>query len=263
MERGTILDFAAFHLIRSFGGYGKKYRFNKFMYLLDKELKKDDIDIKLPYSWYRHGVVVEYNIDDVDYISSLDFSEIPKESRKKVINIIKVIMDEYRYKTTDEVNKEEYQEAPYKIQDYFREMLEITKSDNTKPSELSKWLKKSLIEFPSDDFDDIYPLFLEWENYLEKLIEIDYPKKETKDFIQNFWFTFAEKLRLLTCTNINQVLIEDWEDTYVNDFSELEDFLFNFSFQFYSEYYTPIEKNKNQVKSEEELHRMASKTVWE
>ncbi len=306
MKNGTILDFTTFELIKSFEGYGEKFRFNKFMYLLNKELKNDGIDIKLPYCWYRYGIVVEVNNRSLDYLSLLNFKEIPYKCRSKIIKNIAIIKKKYHYKKTDEINAEIYKEAPYKFQDDFREILKIVKFwkngnktlDNyfdNEPSYLLNLAKKALIEFPPKDFDDIYPLFLEWENYITQLIEINYPIKKIASFIDKFWFTFSKKLRILTEVNIDQTLINEWKKDYERDLLNLEDYLFNFSFEFYSNYYIPpkeyskseetinmdcyvlsekysVPNELNQPefttslkhsKSLEELHKIASKTIWE
>lgn len=303
MENGTILDFSAYKLIKSFEGYGETYRFNKFMYLLNKELKKDGIDIKLPYAWYRHGIVVEFDNNNLNYLSSLDFSEIPNNFRNKIVKNIELLMKKYRYKKTDEINAEIYKEAPYKFQNNFREMLKIVNLwkegnktlDNYFEGELSglmKYIQNALNEFPFDDFNDLYPLFLEWENFLSQLIELDYPNKEIAAFVEKFWFTFTKKLRLLTNLNIDKTVLNEWEKEYKLDFLYLENYLFNFSFEFYNEYYSPQDKHVESVEdlskldsniplknlelhkielsstsdnesSIEELHRIACKTIWE
>ena len=43
-------------------GYTTKTRFNKLIYMLNSELIKDHIDIRLPYFWYLYGPVTPLNL---------------------------------------------------------------------------------------------------------------------------------------------------------------------------------------------------------
>lgn len=272
MERDILLDYAAHSLIKSFEGYGAKFRFNKFMYLLDNELKTSDIDIKLPYYWYRYGVVV----DDSERFfalkeSSIDPESIPKGIKNKIDKAINSLMKKSRFKSTNDINKEIYKKAPFPIQEDFRKLLKTMKpwreENQTSlncffeiPSnDVMVLIKKSLIDYPENHFNEIYPLFLEWNNYLCGLLNNNYPKKDTALFVDTFWFTFAKKLRLVTEQNIDKKTIKIWDKNYSKDLSNFENYLFDFSFTFYPEYCEQTQITE----SNQELHYLASKIIWE
>ncbi|BDZ68911.1 hypothetical protein [Methanobacterium ferruginis] len=272
MEIEILLDYSAYKLIKSFEGYGAKFRFNKFMYLLDNELKASDIDIKLPYYWYRYGVVV----NDSEHFfalreSSIDPESIPHGIKNKINKAITKLMKESRFKSTNDINKEIYKKAPFTIQEDFRQLLKIMKpwkEENqtslnsffkTPSNDVTVLIKKSLIDYPEDHFSEIYPLFLEWNNYLCGLLNKNYPQKDTALFVDTFWFTFAKKLRLVTEQNIDKKTIKIWEKDYHSDRSKLENYLFDFSFTFYPKYCEQTQSTE----SNQELHYLASKIIWE
>jgi hypothetical protein len=269
MEDNPLLEFVSYHLKNSFEGYGKHFRFNKYMYLLNKELKKENIDIKLPYYWYNYGVVI-HNESYYSYLTefSINTEKISSNLKLKVMRILDKFMEVYRYKETAEVNKKIYKEAPFLFQDYFRELLKLkdswngNKENSYSKEEVSKFsnlIEQLLLNFPETEFKELYPLFLEWENHVSQLILVNYPKKDMASFIEKFWFVFTKKLRTIANENINSQTINYWKDEYGGELLRLEDDLFDFAFIFYNDYY----KKNEEIKSTKQAHELASNIIWE
>lgn len=168
MKDNKLLKYASYHLKNSFEGYGKNYRYNKFMYLLDKQLKLNKLDIELPYYWYNYGVVIHNG----DYYSNLKESDINLEmseiNKSKILSAINDLKKLYKFKTTDEINDEIYNEAPFKFQKDFRSLLKLTNNwrnneeSNYSSDEISNLFslcEQIIIDFPKNDFEELYNIF--------------------------------------------------------------------------------------------------------
>lgn len=263
-----LLDYSAYTLIKSFEGYGKKFRFNKFMYLLNKELQKEGIELNLPYYWYNYGVVIHNN----NYFLNLNGYEINEDSisptiKTVIVDKITKLIKMYKYKSTGEINDCLYKKAPFKFQEDFKDLIKIIKDWENNSNTISEdeyqkiyiLLQNISLDFPEGEFKELYPLFLEWENYLSNLIKTDYSKQDIHSFVFKFWFTFTKKLQTMTSENIDAETINNWKKEYKTKFNDLEEYLFDFSFKYFSDY---PESSLDDLKSLEELHKQASKVIW-
>jgi hypothetical protein len=226
--------------------------FNKMIFLLYKDLKNQDIDIRLPFYWYLQGSLIEENQFEADvghprqyYItsdrSSRRMMTVPKtniqESDKNIIDegILRLVQG-YRQSNgyfkkgyvgllLDDV----YEKAPYEFQRTFNRKL-IPFLNSIKPADEKKipatfsfedeqlekidaCLDASIKAFPDEDMERIYTTYMEWDDTVR--IALEYDQKRTFPMTDSIWGFFCKNLRIIKNENIPDVLIHHWETQYI------------------------------------------------
>jgi len=271
VDKELLLKYASYKLKKSCRPHCQRTRFYKLFYLLNKELKKNGLDIELPYAWYQYGVILDkdpyyYNID-----YSTNFSRIADGIKREISSGISNILRIHGFRETGEINSEIYEEAPFNFQIEFRQIMLVVdyweegklpyKYFNPYNVDLKEQLHKLTLEFPKKEFSDLYKPFLEWKNIVSYML--DHHPSERKELItlfKQFWRLYAKKLRILENENISQSTIEDWRSKYHEAYSDFEIFIFDYNLKFYEEYYNKTDEHTEVVNG---LHELASKTIWE
>lgn len=208
--------------------------YNKFMTLLNSELKKDKIDIRLPHCWYRWGdEVVRYhmpylywNHDDPRYTTVLWKGKTPRYNvNDPTVSEIKSFsgkfIDLYSGPEGAEMAIDKvYEKAPFKFQNEYRkirESLKITKSkippDNYIGSVLMPLFENAMRVFPKEfssvkgtkeDFEEVFKMAAERGGTIQELFEM----------AEDFWFFFCYHLRLnKKChENVPISTLDIWEE---------------------------------------------------
>ncbi|MCX6685044.1 MAG: hypothetical protein NTV10_00080 [Methanoregula sp.] len=228
----------------------KKTTLNKVLYLLYLRLKERNVDIQLPYFWYKFGTLA----DEKSYYDAIDlpFSRYFKQDgftramsyvpRSGVDELTKSIIDEEiikllkKYQDNDGyfvhdylqlILDDVYATAPYEFQRTFNRGLYkyVNQFKTIKrkkiPSKLrlgtddvqqiSQYLSKLLSEFP-DDFTELFDLFLEWEDTME--LALKYNHTTSLKLLDDFWDIFARSLRIKKNENIPKYVIDEWIERY-------------------------------------------------
>lgn len=236
----------------------KKTTLNKFLYLLYLRLKERDIDIRLPYSWYKYGTFAEEqsytfeiglpfshyfknngytramnhvpHTNISDYVKSVIDEEIA-ELLRKYQDISGIFIKNYLQSLLDDV----YATAPYDFQRTFNRGLYsyIDKFKTPKrkkiPSKLklhddevlqiNDYLAELVDEFPTD-FSESLDLFLEWENTMH--LALKHNHTIAIKLLEDYWDIFAKALRIKKNENVQQDIIDNWIKRYYEQ--DLENF---------------------------------------
>lgn len=208
----------------------------KLLYLAYKKLNEVGIDIKLPYSWYLHGTMIEstgYQSQTglalgnyfCDGNSALNFynASFNVSLDRDTIQTIKSVVDDLLEKFSesgvswkiDDLIKVVYDDAPYEFQRTYK--FELIKLDFNKISskDLLQVLDKLKAEYPADCYIDLYPTFLRWDDTMRLAIQLGIANSDKKEMILDFWNIFAAKLR----TTENENLLDSEIRTAVNFFN--------------------------------------------
>ena len=209
--------------------------YNKFMTLLNSELKKDRIDLRLPHCWYRWGDEVvryhmpylQWNHDDPRYTTVGWRGKCP---RYDVSDPVVLKIEEFAGRFISEYSGPEgaemaidrvYGDAPFVFQnDYrkLRESLKITKNrvppDKYVRSMVMPLFERAMNTFPEDfsaiadtkkDFEEVFRIAAGNKTKIRKLFEM----------AEDFWFFFCYHLRLHPkChENVPRSTLDIWEET--------------------------------------------------
>lgn len=254
MIRNPLLKYTVLDIVKNANVYGskyfKQYHFYKMLFLVYSELKKVDIDIKLPYSWYFYGDLpdaqtFEYMtggslgyytpgqgmLPRIDQLPDLGIEE---QTRKKIDDVVKneysKITSDGRFRKNygDILLKSTYDEAPLEFQRVFnrgllqyvqkfkteegQSTLSVLSFDFTELNKIGRFLDELMVVYPEDEMPEIYDLFLRWEDTVRLTILEDHSKMI--DVIEKFWKTFCGLLRIKKNENVLPHVVEQWEKEY-------------------------------------------------
>jgi len=208
--------------------------YNKFMTLLNSELKKDKIDLRLPHCWYRWGdEVVRYHMpylywdhDDPRYTTVLWKGKSP---RYRVDDPVVLRIKEFSGRFIDKYSGPEgaemaidkvYEKAPFKFQNEYRKMresLKIVKNkvppDNYVNSVVMPLFKNAMDVFPKE-FSDIGDIKKDFEEVFGISAGRGATVRELFEMAEDFWFFFCYHLRLHPkCReNVPRSTLDIWEE---------------------------------------------------
>lgn len=257
MVQNPLLKYSIERLLNEANPEGKPFfgatAFNKMIFLLFRQLRENDVDIKLPYYWYLQGSLIEEQQFEVDigntrqyYItsdhSSRRMMSVPKTSisgeEKRVIdqNIQSLVQN---YKQTNGYFKkgylellldDVYEKAPYEFQRTFnRKFIQFLNSFKTPvnrkvPVSLSftdenletieAFLDNSLRVFPDDDMERIYETYLEWDDTAR--IAVEYDQNRIFSLTDSVWKMFCKNLRIIKNENIPGELVHQWDSSFTS-----------------------------------------------
>lgn len=267
-QQNLLFEYASYELKKKFQPYIKKKLFYKLMYLLNEELRNTPADIQLTYYWYQYGPVVYKN----DYYFNISFMnnflEIKDDIKDLIDDKINLIHDRFRFVKTEDINTIVYKNAPFEFKRVYRELIMLINSwengttyENFDPEYFDpiSCLDKLILNYPEEDFADLFPLFLEWENII-RYIFINYPneKEEIKELVNSFSDIFSKKLRTIAYENIESNQIQQWLVQYKKSCLLFEEFMSNKNYKFYQEYYTVSGKHHQAIKA---LHELSASII--
>lgn len=261
MVLNPYLKFATETLLKMANPTGKPYfratHFHKMIFLLYIELKKKNIDIKLPYSWYHYGTFVEateferqvgvplsYYVPErapTNAIGSISCEDIPQGDAE-------VIQEESfrlvgKFSNCGMFNEDylnhlldlDYRYAPFKFQRIFNRDLKksfaLFKSYNVSSEEIGIYIDKLVKTYPYSEMHELYDIFLEWDDTIRLALKYSGPS-HVIELAEGFWMIYTELLHIKKNENISEDIIEPW------------------AFKFYDmldEYSAKLEKERNDL----------------
>lgn len=230
--------------------------FNKFMTLLDNELKDiKGVDMHLPHCWYRWGdEVVRYNMPYVtwnhDFSSKTTVSytgRIPKiKHRNDVVRFTDTFVDDFieRYSGVEGVElaiDEVYSRAPFRFQNDFRQLRENLKPSQRNPAiinhvEIVRNLYDAAMSvYPSDDFKHIEYQTIQFKTIFSKALENGVSIDRLQQISETFWFFFCYHLRLNPrCHfNVTKETLDIWESALPDALDDYEEKMQNYAYYLY------------------------------
>lgn len=226
--------------------------FNKAMSLLDRELRKDGVDIHLPHCWYRWGdeVVrilmpreIEWNHEST-YHTSINWNTKARPFddsglMKKIESYVDTIIAEYATESIDDVIEEVYSYAPFDFQRKFRICRQAIGDCLHSPIEwkdssgkvLMPYYKSACESFPKEEF----PIVAKHLPVFERIMEYLLTRKDryeancilANEISEEFWFWFCYFLRIhkKAHENIPDSTIEYWASRIENETIRYERFI--------------------------------------
>jgi len=231
--------------------------YNKFMTLLNAELKKDKIDLRLPHCWYRWGdEVVRYHMpylywdhDDPRYTTVNWKGKSPRyDVDDPVVLKIKESTERFIEKYSGPEGAEMaidkvYEGAPFKFQNEYRklrESLKIMKSKvppgNYVSSVVIPLFENAMKWFPAE-FSNIKDTVEDFTEIFRLTADRNGSIRELFNAAEDFWFFFCYHLRLHPkChENVPRSTLDIWSET-INWESELyERNLQNNAYRFFTD----------------------------
>lgn len=217
------------------GPYFRATHFHKMIFLLYIELKKRNINIKLPYSWYHYGTFVDAteferqvgiplsfyvpsgeSTNAIEVISYEDISPgvaeiIEYESLRLVESFSDngVFHEDYLNRLLDL----DYRHAPFKFQKIFnrdlKKNLALFKSYNISKEEIEIYIDRLVPTYPYREMHELYDVFLEWDDTIRLALKYKGPSQVIA-LAEGFWMIYTELLHIKKNENISEDIIEPW-----------------------------------------------------
>lgn len=239
------LEYAAYNLKKRCNGCCDKTRFYKLLYLLDCELTEIGYGLDIPCYWYQDGVMVK-DAEHLFYLRKRDlFDILPQDEKNDMDKALEQFLKEHKSKTIQQLQGELFKEAPFPFQNEFRKLLSVVRGWKGKGSldnyfncgnaDTLNLLKKLEKTFPQNEFEDLYPLFLEWKTHTEYMVKHDKSRVETGLLVEKFSFIFNKKLKIVANENIDPKTVTAWKSEYEKARIKFEKFLLDFPQELHSE----------------------------
>lgn len=216
---------------KSNGGRSTGVLFNKYMVLLNREMKASKIGFPLPHCWYRWGdEVVRYGLPYLgwkhDELGTTEVyftgSKPTFNSESKFFTMVSDFADDFiksysKQHGQEEVIEEVYNDAPYEFQNNYRilrEALKISRKNiamNNFHEYIGELYERAMDSFPPD-FNPISEQKTEFEHVFRDMLSSHANSKALYDLTETFWFFFCYRLRLIPkChENVNEGTLEIW-----------------------------------------------------
>ncbi|MFA5294368.1 MAG: hypothetical protein WC382_02505 [Methanoregulaceae archaeon] len=224
----------------------KKTHLNKMIYLLFLRLKEREIDIHLPYYWYRYGSLVDERSFEIMVGNPLSHYYTHDGSTRAMSRVPQIDIDVSIRAAIDEeihalvrkyqngkglffkgylqqILDDAYATAPYEFQRTFnRGLLKYAERFRTpvrKKIPVSLHLQENeiasireylviLMNDFNDDFSEIFDLFLEWEDTMQ--LSLKYDHKIALKILNEYWEFFVNLLRINKHENIPRSEVDEW-----------------------------------------------------
>ena len=200
----------------------------KLLYLAYLSLKKQNINIKLPYSWYLYGTMVEshsftcqtgvalggYFLEDnraVNFYCLSSKITLSSSTQYTIEQTIDTLLDTYEINNElnlDNLLKDVYAIAPTEFQRIYKYELMKNNLNDTNHTNLLSTLDSLTKSFPHEKYDDIFSRYLRWEELIRLAIELKENKTDIKDLINIYWNYFAAVLRSRENENLTEEEIQ-------------------------------------------------------
>lgn len=228
--------------------YFRKTYFYKSLFLLHKNLKKKDIDLELPYCWYRHGPLIEpisfeekagiklekyINNNYTVPINNVRCEGVADSEKKIILDEIHSLLRNYRTGHTwnedygDQLVGDSYSRAPYRYQVTFKrnyipfcinlekELWSIQSAFEKISKNMVQYLDKLIKEFPEKDMIEILDDYLFWDEITRLKIQNAEPVDVIYNWSVTYWNFFSLILRIRQNENILLPIIENWETEFI------------------------------------------------
>lgn len=233
-------------------------KFHKLCILADKKLTEDyDRDIGLPQYWYKYGKTLEeseidsavaftpqsnhrrgYAYYPAEQVSESDFDHLDEDLKDDIFEVVIEVVDEHGEKDYRDLEKYQYENFPphefvtaygnfrWYLSSISLDRDQVTFEHFTDPSEKSTiedFLDKMLISFEEDEFEEIYDLYLDWDDTIRLLNEEGASARELLDFTETFIEALAKAvLRFKDQSHISQSRVKKWEKEKEKVLNDLE-----------------------------------------
>lgn len=240
------------------GGETGRTKFHKLCILADRRLHEEyDRNIGLPQYWYKYGkTLAESEIDDAvtftphsnhrrgfayypaDQVSESDFDHLDEELKDDIFQVAIEVVDKHGTKNYKELEKYQYENFPphefvtaYGNFRWYLSSISLHRDQKTiehftDPSEKStieELLDDMLLSFDEDEFEEIYDLYLDWDDTVRLLNEEGASARELLDFTETFIEAFAKAvLRFKDQSHISDDRLESWVDEKQKVLNDLE-----------------------------------------
>lgn len=224
-------DYLCYCILRELDTYQREGRsvtrtqFLKLPCIADHYLYDDhELDIGLPRYWYQYGEIVNeqplsssyYNVTPGEWgghqvqpapgISS-DAFDVSEDVQQHISSVVRRVVSQFANQDSKEVKDFQYKNhAPNSFVrsfDEFREFVLNQDQQNASLADFSQgsvqsmeergkeYLDELLMEYPADQYSDMYDLFLRWEDTARLLID-DGEFNDIEDLLGDFWETFSK-----------------------------------------------------------------------
>lgn len=240
------------------GGETGRTKFHKLCILADKKLNEEyGRDIGLPQYWYKYGkTLAESEIDDAvtftphsnhrrgyayypaDQVGEGDFDELDEELKDDIFQVAIEVVEEHGGKDYQELEKYQYETFPphefvtaYGDFRWYLSSIALDRAQKriehfTDPSQKSKieeLLDEMLVSFDEKEFEEIYDLYLDWDDTVRLLNDEGASARELLDFTETFIEAIAKAvLRFKNQSNISDTRLKRWEDEKEKVLNDLE-----------------------------------------
>lgn len=269
------LAYAVTVLLRCFDkyndGYTTKTRFNKLIYMLNSELIKDNIDIRLPYFWYLYGPVTPLNLLPEGLLKLIEKPwgtgiKINEYQKFNLTDTIKAKIERATWNVynsysqfdaaimTKKVINSVYKIAPYSFQGEYRAFqYQIRRKIRDKEILLKLGplngtrdiasLDEVVRVYDKKEFPEVYRDLLQWKllvNYqLKQLLSIDGDLLLT--LLDSYWHVFCQVLKIRCNNNLPSPLIRKWSKKLPEDIMNYRIRFMKIEEDFYSSIYVSEE----------------------
>jgi len=240
------------------GGEAGRTKFHKLCILSDKKLNQDyDRNIGLPQYWYKYGkTLAESEIDDsvtftprsnhrrgyayypADQVDESDFDHLGEDLKDDVFQVAVDVINKHGDKNYQELERYQYEYFPphefvtaYGNFRWYLSSISLDKDQKTieyftDPSEKStieELLDEMLVSFDRDEFEEIYDLYLDWDDTIRLLNEDGASAREMLEFTETFIEAISKAvLRFNKRSNISEDRLNEWEDQKGKVLNDLE-----------------------------------------
>jgi hypothetical protein len=240
------------------GGETGRTKFHKLCILADKKLNEEyNRNIGLPQYWYKYGkTLAESEIDDTvtfsptsnhrrgyayypaDQVSESDFDHLDEDLKDDIFQVAIEVVDEHGDKDYQELEKYQYENFPphefvtaYADLRWYLSTISSDKNQKTieyftDPSEKStieELLDEMLVSFDEDEFEEIYDLYLDWDDTVRLLNEEGASARELLDFTETFIEAIAKAvLRFKNQSHISDQRLNEWKEEKEKVLNDLE-----------------------------------------
>ena len=274
----NLLSYTIYNLLKSFDadkrGFMPLARFYKASYLVHKKLKKEyDLNIGLPWYWFKFGpcVEMEYCPDSVWEIGQRDdnrkifYRDEPPylDNNSEKYELILETIKPLKYHETDKLTKLAYEDLSNSFLTNFLELERIffkyRPDIESIKDKICDLMNKISIDFPVDDYNSFYVLFLRFEDVFQILCEnnINYLKSHM-NLVERFREIVVTNASLLHHENLPRIWEEKKENELDNHIRNFKEEFVNIEQEIFLNIYRPKDKsNKHLRKLFEISHSIA------
>lgn len=247
-----LLKYASEKLLFEANPRGTRYfrdtHFNKMIFLIYESLKEREIDLRLPYCWYRHGTLIyeqsfysQIGLPTGFFITSdkstrrmtrIPNNNLSHDTKSAIDEIVDQIVFTYQDRRnrwiqggTDKLLDDDYSFAPYEFQRIFKRRFEkyltaefrtpvrrqIPRHSAFSPEDvdyINSYLDELMCAFPTG-MDFLIDTYEDWDDTAR--ISLAWDQDSFLKMVEDFWAIFSKHLRILYYENIPNDIITYWK----------------------------------------------------
>lgn len=257
-----------------------KTEFHKICYLVDEELLRDNIDIKLPRYWYRFGGIIAVEVVETSMLREEPFGyqdyegydvsidpkvvegdfNVDRRARDAIDETVARVVSEFdgEYGISRIQDEQYLRFAPEEFITVFHEFRtaldEIAETgDDTRYDELREDLGELLRAYP-DKYSRMHDEFLEWEHLTRQLLQLG-RYDDVNRFAKEFWDVFSKiELRIRHNEHLPEWLVNRWRNQIVDNRGDFEREL--------TRYGHVVRSNRSETDHLDAVADSYSETIW-